>query len=204
VIIIGDVHGCIHTLKDLLALIDPSEEVIFTGDLVDRGVDSKAVVDLVREKGYLSVMGNHERMLLNAVRHDLDQYLWAKYNGGQDTLDNFDGEIPEEYLDYFASMPLYIERGEFLISHSNRGEWETLSESADSVNLLWNRTKPYVPEGVFHVFGHTPLNMPALHTRWANVDTGCVFGNELAAIRLETKEFIQVPMNPKDKTKWSE
>ncbi len=64
--IIGDIHGCITELRELLSLLQSEgiEEIYHLGDLVDRGPDSLAVIRLCRELGLKGVMGNHESSLL--------------------------------------------------------------------------------------------------------------------------------------------
>lgn len=58
--VIGDVHGCYHTLQNLLSLLPKNARVIFVGDLCDRGLYTKEVFELVIKKGYEVIRGNHE------------------------------------------------------------------------------------------------------------------------------------------------
>jgi calcineurin-like phosphoesterase family protein len=66
-IVIGDVHGCIEELRELLKKCEycPDDEVVFVGDLVARGPDSLGVLALVRNLGARSVLGNHDHALLS-------------------------------------------------------------------------------------------------------------------------------------------
>ena len=71
-IIVGDVHGCLEELKELLVKVDFQQgldRLIFAGDLVDRGPDSAGVVKYVRALKAEAVMGNHESKLLRRWRH---------------------------------------------------------------------------------------------------------------------------------------
>ena len=64
--IIGDVHGCLDTLCALIEKLPQKwdSQIIFTGDLIDRGSKSCEVVDLVKEHNYACVLGNHEELML--------------------------------------------------------------------------------------------------------------------------------------------
>ena len=93
---IGDIHGCLHTLKDLLhkLRLGPDDRVIFLGDYIDRGPFSKQVIDflktIVDSKQYIALMGNHERMCVDS--YDGSGYwgqVWMQ-NGGIETIDSYD------------------------------------------------------------------------------------------------------------------
>jgi bis(5'-nucleosyl)-tetraphosphatase (symmetrical) len=75
-IVIGDVHGCIDELHELLAKLAPragEDRLIFAGDLVDRGPEPRACVRLVRELGAEAVLGNHEEKMLRWLRREREQ-----------------------------------------------------------------------------------------------------------------------------------
>jgi len=143
--IIGDVHGMYDALLALLKQIPKSSEVIFVGDLIDRGKDSKKVVKLVKNN-YKAVLGNHEDAFIrffydyfNGMAWDdlLDKwYLWVFKNGGKSTLMSYgiwDNTNPSKKIlddikgdvEYFQSLPLYRELDctknnlPVVISHSN-------------------------------------------------------------------------------------
>src|SRR5688572_2092705 len=107
---IGDIHGCSHALDLLMAAIDPQPDdlLITLGDYVDRGPDSKGVLERIiklHSTGRLvALCGNHELMMMDA-RHDLTYaYGWVRV-GGDATLDSYappgkDGlleHVPEEH-----------------------------------------------------------------------------------------------------------
>lgn len=73
IICIGDVHGCLEELKELIETIDPvakNDRVIFVGDLVDRGPDSPGVIRYIREKGFECVAGNHDNKFARFYQHE--------------------------------------------------------------------------------------------------------------------------------------
>ena len=103
-LVIGDVHGCRETLKGLLEKkmkISREDRLFFLGDYIDRGPDSKGVLDYLidlKENGYSTVFirGNHEEMLIESLSSDTYFHPWI-YNGGGATLTSF-GLTQEEYL----------------------------------------------------------------------------------------------------------
>ena len=95
-IAVSDIHGCLKTFKALVeeqVVLNPQDELYLLGDFIDRGPDSKGVLDYVMqldEAGYQvhCLRGNHEDMMLQAVRDREDIGMWL-FNGGQQALDSF-------------------------------------------------------------------------------------------------------------------
>ena len=94
---VGDVHGENEKLKDLLgkirALLQPSDHLVFCGDLVDRGPDSPGVLKTIRDfkvehPNTFVVRGNHEEMMCAYAGLGRCNYSWI-HNGGRDTLEQF-------------------------------------------------------------------------------------------------------------------
>ena len=117
--IIGDVHGEIEPLNALLerlgyptkGRLPKDRQLVFLGDLVDRGPDSVAVVRRVRglvDEGALCVLGNHE---LNILRNDeKDDNEWL-FQGESDS-------VQEEMKEFMAQLPLALERDDLRIVHA--------------------------------------------------------------------------------------
>jgi serine/threonine protein phosphatase 1 len=103
--VIPDIHGCIHTIQYAIEkIIRPvkTDELYFTGDFINKGPDSKAVLDYIfhlREKGFYirSVRGNHEQMLLDAIE-DKSLSEDFKLKGGINTLESFKLRILMSFL----------------------------------------------------------------------------------------------------------
>jgi len=116
-IIVGDVHGCLKTLKALLAKA-PADDVCFVGDLIDRGPKSVETVQYVMDNGWATCLGNHEHMFLHWLgiegrfgdrvppvdRYDYRQKDIWQQNGGDPTW-----EFTQAQIDWIAAMPLYLE-----------------------------------------------------------------------------------------------
>src|SRR5262245_35367042 len=114
-IAIGDIHGCSTAFDTLLALVRPeaNDRVILLGDLIDRGPNTRGVIEMVlalREQTQLTVLrGNHEEMLQRAQDGPLELSLWLSV-GGKETLISYQWNgsndwhrlIPQRHWDFFA------------------------------------------------------------------------------------------------------
>jgi serine/threonine protein phosphatase 1 len=208
---ITDIHGCAATFKVLVEdviRLTPSDKLYLLGDYIDRGPDSKGVLDYIihlRDNGFqlVALKGNHEEMLLRA--YDSEQYLelWMK-NGGMDTLKSFRTasihEIPGNYIRFLKDLPFYCITDSFMMVHAGFNfncEDPLLDEEA----MLWLRnfevdTVKTGGRGIIH--GHTPISLVKIHesihhytsSHKINLDNGCVFGQydvfgHLCALELE-------------------
>lgn len=114
-IVIGDVHGCIDELKDLLEAVEFQlfDRLILLGDLIDRGPDPAAVVDLALSLNAECVMGNHEEKALRWRRHeakrkaDPTHYKNPMSKIAQNRLDQWNS-IPDKHWDWIAGWPKFI------------------------------------------------------------------------------------------------
>lgn len=196
-IMIGDVHGCYKTLLALLKKL-PDDQIVFVGDLIDRGPSSKEVVQLVMDNSdhMLCVQGNHESWGMNCLtkRRFGEMVSWLNMrNGGKATLLSYNPNAPlhklssknilPEHKKFLEELPKFYEEKDLFVSHSNyAGEaWEDL-ERKNYQNLQWNRSQPeiVVREGVekYHVFGHTPVPGAVVTDYYANIDTGACYNEQ--------------------------
>ncbi len=207
-IVIGDIHGCAKSLDALLGKVTPYSDRshIFIGDYIDRGPDSRGVVDHVREfaRSHRCVFlrGNHESMLMEAVETG-NRTFWLM-NGGMETLDSYDTntpeEIPADHLRFFCETRLWLNTPEYLFIHAGldpkRPVDEQLSDPDIEHTALWERRhvhRPVLWEKTV-VFGHTPVTKPLIEERKIAIDTGCVFQGgaygTLTALLLPEKTII--------------
>ena len=214
-IVIGDIHGCYEELDTLLLSLEDKKEynkntdrLIFLGDYIDRGKDSRLVVKRIRElqennDNVIALMGNHEDMLLDYWR-GLDSN-WMN-NGGYSTLDSY-REYYKEFKDdveWMRTLPIYYEDEYFVYVHGGVDIDKPLEEQ-NRDTMLWIRNSFIWNTKEYHkrvVFGHTPtltLNRMTkpLYTYNNNIDidTGCVFGGALTALVIEddkVERFYQV------------
>lgn len=214
-IAIGDIHGCPLSLDRLLEHLRLSDDdtLLFIGDYIDRGPDSKGVIDrlirLQQERECIFLRGNHEELLLGYL--DRGEYdLWA-INGGIQTLASYGqhGEgatIPDDHEEFIRSTILYHETDEFLFVHAGIRPTMTVAESLeenDPMVFLWERghlKASQTPWEKTVVCGHTPVSEPVDRPHLINIDTGCVFYTHphlghLTAVRLPERTFVSVPFS---------
>jgi len=100
-IAVGDVHGHSAALRSLVEAISPrpTDTMVFLGDLIDRGPDSKGVIDLVlaleKQCTVVPLMGNHEEMLLGAIDSPSGLDFWMKF-GGKEALQSYGVDRPQQ------------------------------------------------------------------------------------------------------------
>lgn len=203
--VISDIHGCATTLAALLARLSlsKSDNLYCVGDYVDRGRDSKGVLDILMVIDAVCLKGNHEDLMLKALDSPDDDDNLARWivNGGVITLKSFGGEVPEKYVRYIRSMPLIVELPSFYLCHAGI---DRNPMKSDPEILLWDRYCDVNLErtgGRRLVCGHTPRSMPeitdGLHRNKIVIDNGCVMGGReeygnLVALRLDDmKLFVQ-------------
>lgn len=218
--VIGDIHGCINTLKSIYGKIKnvKGEPDVYTvGDLIDRGKFSKEVVQFCIDNEIKSVRGNHEDMLLRAIESSekLFSFMYKDaelyyYNGGRETqysyieskqysqFKKFRNALKKTgHLDYLKSLPLKFEFDKCVISHAG------IIEGGDNVSILWNRKSPAFLNKL-QIFGHTPLQeFVYKKNHFTNIDTGCVYKNKLTALIVDTvkgtiETIIEQRFNPDD------
>ena len=200
---IGDIHGCLDPLRRLMDQIHLSEtdEVVFMGDYVDRGPDSKGVIDylLTLQGRYTFLMGNHERMFLDFLQGK-ERFLFL-YNGGEATLESYGGvgNIPASHLAFLNRLVLYYETDDYLFVHGGIRPGIPIQDQKPN-DLLWIREEFYAYPGRYAktvVFGHTPLREVLMEEDRIGIDTACVYGNKLTGLILPSRQVIQVS-NPLD------
>jgi serine/threonine protein phosphatase 1 len=203
--IIGDVHGCLDMLKRLLDKIPwrpGQDELIFIGDCIDRGGNSKGVVDciidLIRNYPHVGcLLGNHEAMLLNYLSgREQDLYI---DNKGLTTLQNYltekpEGEgpmVPPDHISFYRSLEPFKELRDYYLVHAGFRPGVDL-ERQTREDMLWIR-EPFLSSGYDFgkkiVFGHTPFIKPLVMDNKIGLDTGAVFGNRLTCIQLPEERF---------------
>jgi serine/threonine protein phosphatase 1 len=212
-IAIGDIHGCAQSLDALLARLAPSSDdhLVFVGDYIDRGPDSKAVIDrllrLREDVPCTFLRGNHEAMMIEYLDSGT-LGLW-RMNGGVSTLQNYlredtsEIDIPEAHVEFVRETKLYYETDDFVFVHA--GLTPTLSvaqnlERSDEEVLLWEREHLEAPELAWEktaVCGHTPRPDPINRDKLILIDTGCVYHMQpgmgrLTAVRLPQRTFVDV------------
>lgn len=200
-IVIGDIHGCFGELKQLLDRLAPraGDVVISAGDMVRKGPDPVACLDLWRDRGYLAVLGNNEEKLLG---YGMLRRLFLPAN---------DRAVlrRRDLIRYLRSWPLVIDVPAASAAIVHGGLFPQMHVRADDVERhrrdvvrlryirrtddSWTR----VPKGKEReddvlwasvwegdrtiLYGHTPLTSPRFDPNAIGLDTGCVYGRALTA-----------------------
>jgi serine/threonine protein phosphatase 1 len=190
--IIGDIHGCIRTLKSVYKKLSQETDDIYTvGDMVDRGPEAKNVVQFCIDNGIKSTRGNHEDMMINAIEHPTEYNIFMHLqNGGKTTASSYtsrpDSKDYEFYfnkvkllghLDFIKHLPLSYEFPKVVISHAG------IIEGGDRETILWNKSIQPQRLDKLQVIGHTPFRSYVHYEDYyINIDTGCVYDNKLTGI----------------------
>ncbi|MCI4669632.1 MAG: serine/threonine protein phosphatase [Bacteroidia bacterium] len=183
---ISDIHGCFKTFQTLLEnkiQLKPNDELYLLGDFVDRGPDSRGVLDYVmslKDANYKvhCIKGNHEAMMVDAFDDPSEVEMWL-YNGGKETMRSFDAqyteEIPERYIEFIDSFDYFKEVDGYILVHAGlnfkgqttdaQGEgflWKLYNPLKDRKSMMWVRwwyediDWNWLKERVI-VHGHTPI-----------------------------------------------
>ena len=191
-IAIGDIHGCIELLRDLLEYqikFDPAtDELIFLGDYIDRGTDSKKVVEYLSnlKDAYpdrvILLKGNHELLAYRAFLSDSknELFFWAM-EGAQYTIKSFGGfeQAREILMPFINSLQIYYETADFIFVHGGIPSGKTIETSSEE-ELLWERDlESYV--GKTMVVGHSPNVDVTRFPHAICIDTGAFHFGKLSA-----------------------
>jgi serine/threonine protein phosphatase 1 len=203
-IAIGDIHGCLDALRGLIALIAPSpdDQLIFLGDYIDRGPDSKGVINYLLELSQrcqtVFLLGNHEIMFRSVLIGATTEF-WLQV-GGQETLDSYGGaldSVPSKHIAFLNSLKLFYESEECIFVHANYEPDKPMAEQNELIACWTHITEAFpVPHcSGKHVFvGHTPQisGEVASFGNLTCIDTYCVGGKWLSAIDVSTGKIWQV------------
>ena len=211
---IGDIHGCCKTFKKLLLEkidIRKSDRIYCIGDYVDRGKDSKGVIDFImrlRNEGYHihTLRGNHEQMMLDSVNDQQRLNHWLR-NGGRETLNSFGItsviELPDKYLNFLKRTKFFIATNKYIFVHAGLN-FNIEDPFFDKEAMIWIREAYFDKSKINNrvlVHGHTPIPLEILQKQTnpniINIDAGCVyldksgFGN-LVSLSLTNMQIISI------------
>lgn len=201
IIAIGDVHGCASTLRTLVetqVCLEKSDELYFLGDLIDRGPDSKGVIDFIFElwqKGYkvTCLKGNHEDIFLRTLAGESDMGYFHRV-GGDTTLKSFGvkhpDKIPARYLNFFAEqLEWYAITSHYIFVHAGLNT-NIANPFSDKDFMIWQRNwyeeaNREKLDGHIVVHGHDPISLSSTRIQlqyikpnpFLNLDNGCFMAN---------------------------
>jgi serine/threonine protein phosphatase 1 len=223
--VIPDVHGHIITLKSMVEdriALSKDDSLYFLGDYIDRGPDSRGVIDYIinlQDSGYdvNCIRGNHEDYCIRAWEDDQKRFLfrspiekdWRK-NGGNRTLESFGAKRPRDiskfYIDWMKNTKHFIELEDYILVHAGLN-FKIDNPFEDTRSMMWIRDfrvdkNKIAGKKVIH--GHVPVEMTLIdlfrnnNYDFISLDNGIYYTNKdgfgnLLAFNLDTKEIIIQP-----------
>jgi serine/threonine protein phosphatase 1 len=205
-IAIGDIHGCSAALDAILAAIRPrpDDTIVTLGDYINRGPDSRGVLDRLIELGcrcrLVPLLGNHDQMLLD-IRSGKNPISWLLDIGGIATLDSYGpgrdiGLIPEAHFEFLEGCRDFFETDTHIFVHGNYYPDIPMDEQPVMM-LRWESLRDTTPgpheSGKTVIAGHTSqrsgeiLDLGYLKC----IDTRCYGGGWLTALDVRTEEVWQ-------------
>ena len=216
---VGDVHGRLDLLDQLLGCIEAEisvsprrkSNVVFLGDLVDRGPESAQVIERLRTYSMPGanlhfIMGNHEEVMLRILSGDGDVLPnWLRF-GGAETLRSYGADprtfarmtpseaveavreaVPPEHVTFLSSFADSISFGNYLFVHAGIRPGIDLSEQSQA-DLRWIR-EPFLGDtgdhGFVVVHGHTITTEVEVRANRIAIDTGAYSSGTLTALAIE-------------------
>ncbi|MCO8120654.1 serine/threonine protein phosphatase [Stieleria sp. TO1_6] len=205
-IAIGDIHGCRTALETLLEAINPasSDTIVTLGDYVDRGPDSKGVIDTLIDLGnrtqLVGIIGNHEEMMFEVLQRGGSHHAWLRY-GGLETLESygFNGDLnflPPDHQSFFDSLGDYYSVEDFFFTHAAYDPEVPLPEQEIEM-LRWHSLTDGIPpqhqDGQTAVVGHTANREGEIvdSGHLICLDTYCYGGGWLTAMEMNSRQVWQ-------------
>lgn len=224
--VIADIHGCSESLKRLVEdqiQLGKGDRIYFLGDYIDRGPDSKGVIDYIiqlKQQGYKvsALLGNHEDVLLRCYEHEItaekcvgmyelkDSWL---YFGGKNTLQSFRLKnlvnFPLHYIEFLKSLPLYLYNEDFVFVHAGLN-FSISDPFSDKLSMLWIKDYQVDRAKIGNrrvIHGHVPYTIDEIKksidtASSISLDNGCVYSRKkgmgnLVALELNSKTLAIQP-----------
>ncbi len=215
---IGDVHGRLDLLQELFQQVkedvagyDGSSQLVLLGDYIDRGGQSKEVIDFLLSRPFTGfkttfLMGNHEQTLLDFLRHPEAVASWLSY-GGRATLDSYgvtqsmrvsqldlialrdelQARLPARHLEFYQSLSYFHVCGSYCFVHAGIRPGIGLQEQRNA-DLLWIREDFTASEDIHEhivVHGHSITPQAEFRNNRIGIDTGAFHSGILTCLVLE-------------------
>lgn len=218
---VGDIHGRIDLLVDVQRQIlddanrspaPASPIVVYLGDYIDRGLNSREVIDRLIDSplpGFetVTLRGNHDQFLLDFLDNPACGEAWLKY-GGDATLysygvlppadfaaadslaslrDQLLEAVPARHVSFLANCQLAYESGDYLFVHAGVDPAKSLARQ-NARDLMWIRDKFLKHDadlGKVVVHGHSVSDQPDIRGNRIGIDTGACYSNRLTCLVLE-------------------
>lgn len=219
--VIGDIHGRADLLERMVETIARDLEAtpiaecltVTLGDYVDRGPDSRKVIELLANNpfrtNFVALKGNHEAILERFLLDPLVADQW-RHDGGLETLSSYGVDVsrmirgedfaraaielraalPQLHLEFLASLEVSLIVGPYFLCHAGVRPGVPLARQSED-DLLWIRSEFLISNadwGKIVVHGHTPVEVPEIHPNRINIDTGAYITGRLTCAVLEANQ----------------
>lgn len=203
--VISDIHGCVKTFRALVEKIGlrKEDELYLLGDYIDRGPDSKGVVDFIlklQEEGYnvIALRGNHEEEFQFCLKDDRLRARHLKYYPKNNIFD-------KKYVEFFSSLPWYVELKKHWLVHAGFDfSKPRITDNTSEMCMIRNWEEDYdkhKAKGKTIVHGHTVTELYEIEDAIAKrkpvipLDNGCVFRfrkayGRLLCLELQSYELV--------------
>ncbi|MBR0868756.1 serine/threonine protein phosphatase [Bradyrhizobium tropiciagri] len=222
---IGDVHGRADLLQSLLTVIDadlrrsrPRRAIhVFLGDYVDRGPDSRGVLDLLIHRMWthetVCLKGNHEVFMLDVLKDPAKLKDWRQYGGlltlasygvtptltptpeeQIELIEKLRDAVPEEHLTFMENLPSSFTCGDFFFVHAGVRPGIPLDQQREQ-DLLWIRDEFLESNerfGKYVVHGHTPVKAADIRPNRINIDTGAYATGNLTLLTIQGASMLAI------------
>jgi serine/threonine protein phosphatase 1 len=221
---VGDIHGRVDLLRILNGLIHedayarqaPRNVVVYLGDYVDRGEDSRGVIDLLLREplpGFerVHLKGNHEEVMIRFLEDTALGQNWLAF-GGMDTLASYGVRppvpgcsrteleraqrelalnLPRAHFEFLRDLPLTHEEGDYFFAHAGVRPGIKLDQQ-EAKDLLWIREEFLQSDenlGKVVVHGHSITEEPTVRRNRIGIDTGAFRSDRLTCFIAEGTEW---------------
>ena len=209
--VVGDIHGCVDPLLKTFSSIDrdradtrpPYQAEIYLGDYVDRGPDSRQVIELLRQRAethrVIFLKGNHDAMMQEFATGRRSLADWLPY-GATDTLRSYGATpdaiaansdelphlFPRDHLAFLSRCEYSFEVDDYFFVHAGVRPGQPLHTQTPE-DLMWVRDEFLDHRGSFGaivVHGHTPVPKPEFKSNRIGIDTGAYMTGQLSCLRI--------------------
>lgn len=201
--VVGDLHGCCTLLMNELHRVDfdPTQDLLISvGDLIDRGTENVECLELLQMPWFRSVMGNHERLMIDALSPAGNVNNWLM-NGGQwfFMLDTDQEILARALVELVKRLPYIIELNTghetIVIAHADYPDNEyQFGKEVPLFDVVWSRSRVgdsidgiggEITGADRFIFGHTPVRRPKAYWNQHHIDTGAVFCGNLTLMQVK-------------------
>ena len=214
--VIGDIHGCYHTMRKLIAKLPKDAELVFVGDLCDSGLYTKEVIEYIIDNNHKCVLGNHDKHMNRHLKDALkgEEFKWntTELYAGNTTVESYkncDEDLINKHLEWIDHLPPYIQIGEYFITHGfglpyyqrrdiKKYQFPLRANRLSSMEYQKGWEEGYEDYDVINIFGHDSFDKVARGKNYYGIDTGCKYGKKLTAIELGSMKTIDVDVEPID------